>query len=362
MSERKLKAGVLGLSEEGLALLKVASAVEHFEIVAVGDKDGTVAEKVAEQYQCAGFDDYRQLITEVDSRSGSGVGDSLRRNDIGCLLVAGGMYSCDEQVRMAMKKKFNVLKLAPAARNFEEAAVFVRLAEDEGVKFAIASPMRFARSYLALHEYLQQGRMEQVFLITALCSVGNNEHPAWHTDPKLSGGGALLRDCYGLIDQILWNFPAPEQVYSLNTNLAADKQQRHYLTEDTAVVAMKFSDTLTGNIVGSKAFGPREEFLKLYGKDRIVTVSNTCFSVSDGRGQKIEESEYEDDDVSCMKAVLENFALSILSPEKNKLCSSGRDNLKNMAVIESAYLSARTGMAEEPGRILQMVQIEPTEI
>jgi hypothetical protein len=33
-----------------------------------------------------------------------------------------------------------------------------------------------------------------------------------------------------------------------------------------------------------------------------------------------------------------------------------------MAVIESAYLSARTGMPEEPGRILQMAQVEPLNI
>jgi predicted dehydrogenase len=104
MSAGKLKAGVLGLSEEGQALLKTASAVEHFEIVAVGDKDGTVAEKVAKQYHCAAFDDYRQLIIQ---------------NELDCVLIAAGMYSCEQQARMAMKKKSNVLKLAAAARNFE---------------------------------------------------------------------------------------------------------------------------------------------------------------------------------------------------------------------------------------------------
>jgi hypothetical protein len=55
-----------------------------------------------------------------------------------------------------------------------------------------------------------------------------------------------------------------------------------------------------------------------------------------------------------MRGLLKDFAQSILSPDENKLCSSGRENLKDMAVIESAYLSARTGFPEEPGRILQM--------
>ena len=55
-----------------------------------------------------------------------------------------------------------------------------------------------------------------------------------------------------------------------------------------------------------------------------------------------------------MTELLKNFALSILSPKESKLCSTGRENLRNMAVIESAYLSARTGFPEEPNRILQM--------
>ena len=55
-----------------------------------------------------------------------------------------------------------------------------------------------------------------------------------------------------------------------------------------------------------------------------------------------------------MTELLKNFAQSILLPDENKLCSGGRENLKDMAVIESAYLSARTGFPEEPDSILQM--------
>jgi predicted dehydrogenase len=233
---------------------------------------------------------------------------------------------------------------------------------------------------------LQKGPTEQIFLITAFCNAAgrpNRDHkhnsaplqnseishkvsarsqPTWQTDPKLAGGGVLLRNCYGIIDQIICNFHTPQQIYSLNSNQAADKQQRLYLTEDTAVVTMKFSDTLIGNLIASKAFGPGQKFLKVYGKDKFLTVNNKQLTVSDKLGQKIEEWEYDDDEAGRYTALLENFALSILSPEENKLCSSGRENLKNMAVIESAYLSARTAMPEEPDRILQMAQIEPTSI
>jgi len=342
MSEGRLKTAVLGLTEQGQQLLKAASETDYFHIEAVADSDTKLAEKIAAEYECTANDDYRQLVIQ---------------NQLDCLLVAAGMHSCEEHLRAAIKKKFNILKLAPVARNFEEAAGFVQLAEEQGVQFAIANPTRFADSFLALHTHLEQGKIEQVFLITVVCDVGDRTRPAWHNDPQLAGGGVLLYDCYDIIDQILWNFPIPQQVYSLSSNQALDKQQRLYLTEDTAIIAMKFDDALIGNLTASRRnrSTPAEEYLRIFGKECVLTVSNTEFTISDGLGQTRERQQYEDDTPACMKKVLENFALSILSPEENKLSSSARENLKNMAVIEAAYLSARTGFPEEPKRILQMV-------
>lgn len=354
MSEEKLKTAILGLNEGGQLLLEAAKGIDYFQIHAVADKDTNLAERFAAGCQCAAYDDYRQLVMEMDSSS-----DKEDR----CLLVAAGIHSCDEYVRLAMKKKFNVLKLAPAARNFEEAAEFVRLGEDENVTFAIANPSRFARSFLKLREFLQQGKIEQIFLMTAFCSVEEHPHLSWQTDPKLAGGGVLLYDCYQTIDQIVLHFGIPQQVYCLNTNQAQDKQQRLYLTEDTTVVTMKFSDTLIGNLIASRraGIGPREEFLKLYGKEKKMTVKNSRLKVTDSIGQISEELEYEDDQLVWTTEQLKNFALSILLPNNNKLYSSGRENLKNMAVIESAYLSARTGFPEEPRRILQIVPQGPRQ-
>ena len=141
MLERKLKAAVLGLDDEGRLLVEAACKSGYFQVQAVADKDTKLAEQLSDQYSCTGYDDYRRLITQ---------------NQFDCLLVADATYSCDEYIKAAMKRKFNILKLAPPARNFEEAAEFVRLSEDEGIKFAIANPARFAQGFLALQQFLHQ--------------------------------------------------------------------------------------------------------------------------------------------------------------------------------------------------------------
>ena len=263
-----------------------------------------------------------------------------------------------------MKKRFNILKLAPPARDFEETAELVKLAEGENIKFAVANPARFAQSFSTAHKILRQGRIEHIFLIEAFCSVDDRdsaEMPDRHTDPKLAGGGVLLHDCYHIIDLILWCFPVPEQVYSLSTNQAPDKQQRLYRTEDTAVVSMRFTDALIGNLIAfhRSRLGLKQEFLRVYGKDKVLTVTRGRLTISPAvltgpESATDEESVYDDNQLSALTRLLDNFGLSLIAPEQNRLSSSGSENLKNMAVIKSAYLSARTGFPEEPGRILQM--------
>jgi predicted dehydrogenase len=345
MSEEKLKTGLLGLNERGQRLLETLREVEHFRIEAVADRDPVVAEKVAAEYGCEAYDDYRQLVMQ---------------NQLDCLLVAAGMHSCDEYVRAAMKKKFNVLKLSPGGRNFEEAAEFVRLSEAEGVKFAIAAPLRYHGSFLAMRRFLSEHGVEQVFLVRVFFNAGDEPKPAWHTDPKLAGGGVLLHNAYEMVDQVVWNFSIPQTVYALNTNQAQDKQQRLYLTEDTGVVTMKFSDRLSGSLIACRraSIGPLEWHVSVYGQDRILTVSSEGFVVSDGGGATIEEFAWEGGDGGGMREVLENFGECVAGVEGKSLSSSGRESLRTMAVIESAYLSGRTGMPEEPGRILQMAQLE----
>lgn len=343
-----MKTAVLGLSERGLLLLEAAKNVEDMQIVAVADNETNVAEMAASEAGCVSFDDYRQLIIQ---------------NQLDCLLVAAPMHSCEEYVRMAMKKRFNVLKLSPVARDFEEAAKFVRLAEEQEIQFAIVNPSRFAPCFLTLRRFLKEDKIEQVFLMNVFCNAGDHERSGWQTDPKLAGGGVLLHDCYPIVDQIVWNFGIPQQVYSLSTNQARDKQQRSYLTEDTAVVTMTFSDTFISNFVAVRreGTGPEEVFLKLYGKDRILTLNDKHVTLSDGSGRILEEMECDKNERESYKPSLESFAGSILSPEENKLTSSGRENLKNIAVIESAYLSTRTGFPEEPDRILKMASLSAHE-
>jgi predicted dehydrogenase len=341
MMKEKLTVAVLGLDERARLLLEAASKVDCLEIRAVADQDQQKAEKTARRYECQAYTDYRQLVVQ---------------NQFDGLLVAADVHTCDEHLKTALKRKFNILKLAPPARNFEETLEFVQTAESENVKFAVANPARFRSSYITAHELILQHHIENVFLITAYCNIAGGDRPAWCSDPKLAGGGVLMHDCYPIIDQILWSFPLPQQIYALNTNQAPDKKQRLYLTEDTSVVSMKFGDALAGNIVATRRnqAGAEEVSLQVFGRDALLTVTADLVTLQSSAEQDNQQWEYEENEPVVMQRLLSSFAHSIMAPDEPGLIGTGGQNLANMAVLEAAYLSARTGFPEEPARILQL--------
>jgi predicted dehydrogenase len=321
-------------------MLKAAASTGLFRIQAVADPDQQKAEKAAVEYGCEAYTDYRQLVVQ---------------NQIDCLLVAAETHTCDEHIKTALRRKFNILKATPPARTFAEALEYVELARSEKVQFAVANPGRFRVGSTLVRDLIAQDRLGHIFLIGAHCTFGNEDRPAWQIDPQVAGGGVLLHDCYQVLDQILSNFPLPEQVYALKTNHAPDKQQRLCLTEDTAVVAMRFSDAFMGSLVATRngVIGPGRVDIEIHGKEARLTVTDREVSLvaQDGRDEKW---QYQEDEQTLMERLLSSFAAGLANPEEHKFSGNGDENLRNMAVLESAYLSARTGFPEEPARVLQM--------
>jgi predicted dehydrogenase len=346
MAKDKLRSAILGLKDAGDLLLSIAAGSEYFDVVAVAEKETEVAESTAKQYGCAAFDDYRQLVIQ---------------NELDCLLVAAGLYSCEQHIRSAIKKKFNIFKLKPLARNFEEASELVKLAQAEAVKLSVSVPLRFGEGFARLQSAIEKAAVEQISLVTAVSEYRREHRPAWHGDPELAGGGVLLREGYEIIDLFVQVFGVPEQVYSLVTNTASDRQQRHALTEDSAVVTMKYGSDLSVNLVATRAPGPQaiSESICCFGKEKVLLLSREKMRIEDRTGRKLKQKRLAYDDSAAMKKSLESFAMSILKPQEHKLQCSGQEQLKNMAVIEAAYLSSRTGMPEQPRRILALEEMEP---
>ncbi|MEN6574861.1 MAG: Gfo/Idh/MocA family oxidoreductase [Phycisphaerales bacterium] len=341
MGSERLTTAILGLNETGRCMLHAALATGLFQVKAVADQDQQKAERAAAEHGCEAYTDYRQLVVQ---------------NQLDCLLVAAETHTCDEQIKAALRRKFNVLKAAPPARTFGETLEYAQLAQSENVQFAVANPGRFKAAYITAEDVISQGRLGSIFLAAGSCTFSSEDRPSWQIDPQVAGGGVLLHDCYQVLDQILWSFPLPEQVYALKTNHAPDKQQRLCLTEDTAVVSMRFSDAFMGSLVATRnnGIGASRAVVEIHGKEGRLVITDTQVTLTACRGENSQTWQYQEDEQVLMERLLESFARSLRTPEEHTFPGSGAASLRTMAVLESAYLSARTGFPEEPARVLQM--------
>lgn len=348
MSKKKLNTAVLGLDHTGLELLQAAVDTGLYEIKAVADRNTDNLQNIAEKYNCKPFDDFRQIVV---------------LQDIDVLLATTRTHLSTDHIKTAMKNKYNVLKLIPPALNFAQAAEIIAVAKKQNVSFTPANTSRYSPGFNLLAEYLKNLNTADFHLITANCYIPDqldDVEDRWLSDPSIAGGGVLLRSCYELIDQITLHFGIPQQVYSLNTNHAPDRQQRLSITEDTVILTMKYTDTLMANMIATRTFGPPQRQLRLHTHDRFITASENSFTVCGNQGEILEHSEFDSIEKGATAAMLEDFAQNIINPDRNKTSPPPQIGLNNMAVIESAYLSAKTAMPEEPARLLEMVKSAPT--
>ena len=351
-SEHQLNIGVLGLDRRGQTLVQAMADMSPFHIQAVADRDTALVEKRAQQLACDAFDDYRQFILQ---------------SDFDTLFVTANLHSCLEHVCLAIKENCHVFKLAPMSRTFEEAAQFQALCRDQGTRFDVVNPGRYTPGFQAFQSLVQSGQVDRPFLLRLFCDVGllaglNPElfqiHPdnqtSWITDQELAGGGVLLHNCYQLIDQLVLAFGLPQQVFSLCNSHSSDTQQLHHLTEDTALVSMRFGDNLIADLVAMRHWDDRPTCQKitLFGRDCKVTACQKNLQIHNNLGELVKEEDYSSKASDVDKALLTNYHLSLADPKTFPFGSDAAANLKVMAVMEAAYLSARTGSPEDPARIL----------
>ena len=350
MTERMLKIAAIGLDDPAEGLLDIARVGGLYEVVAVGDSRQERLEVCGRKFDCPVFADHRQLIisTEADF-----------------LLFGSPVHQCADFIQLALQEGFHVLKPSPPALNFTQLAEFYRLAEKHQQLFLTLQNGRFRLPFEHVRNHLVRSREKEDHswhLVSAVCHVPTDEpegETRWLTDPNMAGGGVLLQNCYDLIDELLLCFGLPQKVYALTISQAPDRQQRMSLTEDTAIVTMQFTDALIAQICASRTLGPARRHLRIHGKQHHLTATEEEVVLYDNGGNLLEQKNYTADSLLSRQRMMENLSGAFNQSADCALYPDYGFDLKTMAVIEAAYLSTRTGMAEDPSRILRLADIDP---
>ena len=331
-----LKTACLGLNLQAQRVLEHADRSKFFHIIALAEGNSVLTQEKSHQYNCAAFDDYRQLVVQ---------------NQLDVLIVALPLSECAEYVRLAIAKKCNILKLIPTASDFEEAADLIQLASDNGVKYVTACSLRFAQPFVAMKNYLTEVGVEKFDFINAFCNL---EQSALSTQlaPKPPVPGVLLNECFEIIDAIVLNFSLPQQLYALLTNQAPDKKQRQYLPEEFAAINMHFAGGLVANFIMGTFVGAEAWSLTVHGREASIIVGPKKFRIYDNNNHLLQNRRFSG--IEPEMELLNDFAQGIIYPDEHRPQYESSADLATMAFIDSAYLSAKTAMPETPRKIFEI--------
>ncbi len=331
MGNGRVKAGILGITGAGTDLLAALRSSEHIHLIALADRDGDKAKHQALALKVEGYDDYRSLVVE---------------QPLDVLFVSAAPFACQEHLKLAASKGIHVWRETPLARTVHEAAGLIEAFESQSVRLAVARPWRFIGMGEGVGdpgEYIGQPYGARgISLQYRLDPLG------WRGDTERAGGGALIDQAYELIDAIVQWMGLPDEVVCSTTRRTGTQP---YDTEDIASVTLQYLNRSMASVLANRRTHPSAWSLAFDGPrgSLVIEPDQTLIRTADGK----EILQPRPNRASIYAAQVEAFAQVILN--KAKTCpSSAQEHLTTVAVIETAYLSARTGEPESPAKLYRL--------
>ena len=331
---QRLRCGLLGLNGEGRGLLDAVVSNPALELVALGDPEHPGLRETAEQTGAKAFQDCRSLLVETSPE---------------VVFVALPARLAGDYLRTAAEHAIGVFQLAPWAIDFEAAAGLADLFERSVCPHVIARSWQVERAYdrlRALHDLL--GR---VYAVGVDVIGSSRDRHGWRGDADWVGGGTLYHDAYEQIDMVVTLCGVPEQVYAAAGQITGPGGPRLHDTEDAMSVICNYSQDRFATVTSCRAEVAADWTVTMRGTAATARISPKSMRVTGPAGERISATRVRAR--NRYRPAVAAFATSLLEKTAS-IPSSSRDHLPTMAVMQAAYLSAKTGSPESPAAFLRI--------
>lgn len=322
----------MGLKGAGEAYLAVLSEDDRFDLMAVADSDLDVLRRRTEGCRMRAYEDYRSLVVETG------------RLGVDLIFVALEPFQAIEFVRLAADRGIGIFHKAPFARNMVEARALIDRFAAASRPFVVSRPWQFDPAYGMLLG-LAKNR-SRVHVASAEVRVAQTAE-GWRGDSRRAGGGVLLNGAYDAVDLITKLMGTPEAVYAQCSSVLPPGTARNYDTEDGAVLSMRFAGDRIGTLAAWRGATRPVWTVRLVGAEQVIEARHDGVTVTADQDEASPWLETPGGPAGAIRAL----ATAMLGPT-TQAPSLASDHLPTMAVIEAAYLSAKTGAPESPARFL----------
>lgn len=331
--DRPLRAVLLGLQGVGADFLAAILDNDQFDLLAVADSNADLVRNAQDRFGVAGFEDYRSIIVE-----------SARRG-LDVVFVSLKPFRSCEILQFAATLGIAVFHTTPFARSIAEAREMIARFTTAGSELSVCRSWWWEPAFSRLHNLSEWiGRVHAATVEVRI----NESRKGWRGDSAKAGGGVLLNGAYEQIDMLTVMFGVPEDVYA-HCILATDAEGvRNHDTEDVACVVLRYAHDRTAALTVSNGFGEAGWCATLDGAEGVVRVTPDALTLT-ARGAR--PLTFRSRSKQSVAPAIQVFAESTLAGEPYARSNAG-DHLETLAVIEAAYLSAKTRCPELPSQFL----------
>ncbi len=241
--EYKMKVNKFGIVGCGMISTFHARAIREIgaELVACYDQIPTAAERVAKEFGCKAYPDFKDFLADPDVQ-------------IVTIGTPSGAH-LDPAVAAAKAGK-HVIVEKPLEVTTARCDEIIDACEKAGVILSTVFPSRFHQSSVTLKKAIENGRFGKPTLGDAIVKWYRTQEyydkGAWRGTWKLDGGGALMNQAIHSVDLLLWLMGEVEEVTAL-TGLVA---HQNIEVEDVAVAALRFKNGALGLLEATTAAYP----------------------------------------------------------------------------------------------------------
>ncbi len=224
------------------------------EFVSVYDINQKKAAKLAKIFKLKTFNSYEDLL----------------ESDIDAVLIMVPHHAHEEVVIEAAKAGKHILCEKPMATTLEGCDKMIKATKKAGVKFMIAENHRFLPAHQAIHNFVNEGTIGNLFMIRSyegVPEVHNVNNPeSWKADPIKAGGGALMD--MGVHKFATFNWILNDTVDSAYCWITKQLTKLPEKAEDNAFIFLRYTSGVIAECVLSFTVNaPSSNQLEVYGTE-----------------------------------------------------------------------------------------------
>lgn len=248
----------------------------------------------------------------------------------------------------AVQRGAHVWRFPPLARNFAEAVEVARLIGKQQVVYRVASWWE----HVADHTWNELNWPEafQPLLSELRVSAAGPTQASWRARSADAAGGVLAQEAYDLLEALCATRGLPESVSATIGVFHHAPATTPRETEDTAVAMLRYAG---GAAVVQATWDtvPPERLLGHHGRAISARLTEDEAVLGDGAGKVFDRRPLP---TEYLVAELRQFAEWVRAATHDRATACLKQHLATSALLEAAYLAARTGHPETPQKFYEV--------